>query len=385
MIPYATFSFVELIFYPVCLTLLLGGLRRDGRWWKIAVTLALTAIFASLRKTDAGREVWMLTAYGVWQYAVLRLYQSAGAPRGLTFYSALAASLSPLVATRIWPVASSHSEIGFLGLSYVTFRALDVVFCLRDKVLKEISTADLLCYLFFFPTLSAGPIDRYRRFVVDLHHQRTRAEFRRDLDGAVQHFFRGCLYKFIIAALIDHYWLARCDKGAAFSSVVSYMYGYSFFLFFDFAGYSAFAIALSYLFGVHTPENFNRPFLAQNIRDFWNRWHMTLSFWFRDHIYMRFILAARKGNWLRGRNVTATAGFFLTFGFMGLWHGLRWQYILYGLYHATLLSGFYIYSEKTKRPVSYAPGMLRRAVSIAITFHCVCFGFLIFSGRLTAS
>ena len=91
-----------------------------------------------------------------------------------------------------------------------------------------------------------------------------------DLDFAIKRTFRGFLYKFILAALINRYWLAQAT-GESFSQNVSYMYGYSLYLFFDFAGYTAFAIAFSRLFGVHTPENFDRPFLSHNIRDFWNR------------------------------------------------------------------------------------------------------------------
>lgn len=114
--------------------------------------------------------------------------------------------------------------------------------------------------------------------------------------------------------------------------------------FFDFAGYSAFAISVSYFFGIHTPENFRRPFLARNIRDFWNRWHITLSFWFRDHVYMRFLLAAGRGRWFKSMHTAAILGYFLAFGLMGAWHGLEPHYIIYGLYQATLLSAFHIFS-----------------------------------------
>src|SRR5439155_15705196 len=124
-----------------------------------------------------------------------------------------------------------------------------------------------------------------------------------DLDSAVHRVFTGFLYKFILAALVKQYWMDFVAMGAAPLDVVSYMYAYTFYLFFDFAGYSNFAIGFSYLFGIHTPENFNRPFLATNIRDFWNRWHITLSWWLRDHVYMRFLLAATKGRWFRSKNV----------------------------------------------------------------------------------
>src|SRR5947208_9234954 len=257
-------------------------------------------------------------------------------------------SLLPLLAAKLVPLVSPKSQVGFLGISYVTFRALDIVFCLRDRVIAVPETLDLLMFLFFFPTISAGPIDRYRRFLPEWRKKRNRAEFLVDLDSAVQHFFRGLLYKFILAALIEQHWLKPAARSHSFGALVSYMYAYSFYLFFDFAGYSAFAIAFSYLLGVHTPENFNRPFLARNIRDFWNRWHITLSFWFRDHVYMRFLLSATRGRCIANRRVAAIIGYFLAFGLMGLWHGIEPHFIVYGFYQATLLSGFHIFSEWSK-------------------------------------
>jgi membrane protein involved in D-alanine export len=240
-------------------------------------------------------------------------------------------------------------------------------------------------FLFFFPTISAGPIDRYRRFATDWRKTRSRAEFLADLDGAVHRFFRGLLYKFIIAALIEQRWLRPAGHRSSLIGLVSYMYAYSFYLFFDFAGYSALAISISYLFGVHTPENFNRPFLARNIRDFWNRWHITLSFWFRDHVYMRFLLAAARGKWFKNMHTAAILGYFLAFGLMGLWHGIEPHYIVYGLYQATLLSAFHIFSSWKKVHQQWREGLLWNALAVFITFNAVCFGLLIFSGRIGAA
>ena len=119
---------------------------------------------------------------------------------------------------------------------------------------------------------------------------------------------------------------------------LSYMYAYTLYLFFDFAGYSAFAVGFSYLLGIRTPENFDRPFLARDIRDFWNRWHMSLSFWFRDHIYNRFLFTALKGRWFRSPQLASSAGYLLTMGLMGLWHGTALHFLAYGLYHGVLLA-----------------------------------------------
>ena len=201
----------------------------------------------------------------------------------------------------------------------------------------------------------------------------------------MHHFFRALLYKFILAALIERHWLKLAAGSDSVGALFSYMYAYSFYLFFDFAGYSAFAIGISYLFGVHTPENFSRPFLARNIRDFWNRWHITLSFWFRDHVYMRFLLAAARGKWFSSMHTAAILGYFLAFGLMGLWHGIEPHYIIYGLYQATLLSAFHVYSSRKKDRGRLRASPLRRALAVFITFQFVAFGLLIFSGRIGAA
>jgi membrane protein involved in D-alanine export len=167
------------------------------------------------------------------------------------------------------------------------------------------------------------------------------------------------------------------------SHLASYMYAYSLHLFFDFAGYSAFAVGLSYLFGVHSPENFDRPFLSRNIRDFWTRWHISLSFWFRDHIYMRFLIAATKGKWFKGRHTASYLGLWLTFGLMGVWHGIQPHYLLYGAYHAALLCGYDAFARWNKQMKRWPDTRAWRIANIVITFHVICFGLLIFSGKLT--
>jgi membrane protein involved in D-alanine export len=389
VIPYADFTYFGLLFYAAVPTLILGVLGRAGWRWALLVTAAMFVLqyhgLLNIRPDFTVREIWIAIGFAVWQWATVLVFASAGAREGWPFYAAIAVSLLPLATAKLFPVVSPGSQFGFLGISYITFRALDVVFCLRDKVIARPGAVDFLMFLFFFPTISAGPIDRYRRFASDWRKARTRAQFLADLDGAVHRIFRGFFYKFIIAAVIKQYWLERAASGESFSALLSYMYAYSLYLFFDFAGYSAFAIALSYLFGVHTPENFRRPFLARNIRDFWNRWHITLSFWFRDHVYMRFLLAAMRGKWFASKHTAAILGYFLAFGLMGLWHGIEPHYIVYGLYQATLLSVFHIFSNWNKERRYWPNGPLSRALAVFITFHCVCFGLLIFSGRIGAA
>jgi len=388
VIPYADFTYFVLLLYVAVPTLILGLLGRAGWRWACLVTVAMLLLqyheLLLVRAHFPMREISIVLGFAAWQWVTVRVFAAAGARAGWLFYGALAANLLPLAAAKLIPLVSPGSQFGFLGISYITFRALDVVFCLRDKVIAAPRTLDLMMFLFFFPTISAGPIDRYRRFLPDWKKRRTRTEFLTDLDGAVHRFFRGLFYKFIVAALIEQHWLEPAARSGSFGALLSYMYAYSFYLFFDFAGYSAFAISVSYLFGIHTPENFRQPFLARNIRDFWNRWHITLSFWFRDHVYMRFLLAAARGKWFRSMHTAAILGYFLAFGLMGLWHGIEPHYIIYGLYQATLLSGFHIFSNWNKAQRYWRDGLLSNALAVFITFHSVCFGLLIFSGHIGA-
>jgi membrane protein involved in D-alanine export len=164
--------------------------------------------------------------------------------------------------------------------------------------------------------------------------------------------------------------------------LAAYAYAYTFYLYVDFAGYSAFAIGLGRLFGVRVPANFRHPFLAADIRDFWARWHISLSEWFRDHVYMRFVLAATRGKWLSDRHLTSYAGLLLSFGLMGGWHGLERHYLLYGLYHAGLLIGHDLFGRWNARHRVWGAGRGWRLAGIVLTFHAFCGGMLLFSGRI---
>lgn len=384
MSPYADFTYFGLLLYLLVPTVVLGLFGKANARWAFLASGAMLLVHLShplvVRPGFVVRELTIALGFLVYQGALSWAFLKWKSRR--LFPWAVILSIAPLAAAKFLPELWPGTAFGFLGISYVTFRALDVIFSIHDGVIKSLSPAQFAAYLFFFATFSSGPIDRYRRFTQDWNRRRNREEFLQDLDGAVERVFRGFLYKFILAALVKTYWLDRVGTGGGVLELWSSMYAYSFYLFFDFAGYSAFAIAVSYLCGVHTPENFNLPFLAANIRDFWNRWHMSLSFWFRDHVYMRFLLAASKGKWFKGKYTSSYLGLFLTFGLMGVWHGSQLHYILYGLYHAALLSGYDAFSRWDKHQKRWPEGPVWRWVNVLLTFHAVCFGLLLFSGRL---
>jgi membrane protein involved in D-alanine export len=389
MIPFANFAFFGIMLYAVVPTVFLGIAGRAGRRWAFFITLLyFIAQYRDRLSVTAFLSVPNLAivgGYALFQWLVAALFlrarlQSKSKSR---FYAAFLLALAPLAAAKFLPLTFPGVQFGFLGISYITFRILDILFCVQDGLIRSLPAAEFFTYLFFFPTISAGPIDRYRRFDGDWKSARSREEFLIDLDAAIERTFRGFLYKFILAALIKRFWVDHATGGSVIQ-LLSYMYGYSLYLFFDFAGYSAFAIAFSRLFGIRTPENFDRPFLAHNIRDFWNRWHITLSFWFRDHVYMRFLLTALKGKWFKNERIASYLGFFLSFGLMGLWHGTELHYLLYGGYHACLFTAHDLFVRWNKKRQWWGKGPAWRLASIFVTANLVCFGFLIFSGRLGA-
>jgi membrane protein involved in D-alanine export len=385
MVPYADFTYFGLLVYVLLPLLIAGFCGVLNKWWSLAAMGGLLVFQASgtvaIRPDFHVLELYLLLGYTAFQaalaWALLRWRNS------LTFYVTFSLSLLPLVASKFVPVLFPQTLFGFMGISYVTFRALDVLFSVQDGVIKQLSLTQYFAFLLFVPSLSSGPVDRYRRFGQDWEKRRSRDEFLDDLDVAVNRIARGFLYKFIIAALVKSYWMDPVSVGRSAGTLWAYMYAYTFYLFFDFAGYSAFAVGIGRIFGIKVPDNFDKPFLSKSIRDFWTRWHISLSFWFRDHVYMRFLLTAGKKKWFTGKHTASYLGLLLTFGLMGVWHGLAFHYILYGLYHAALLIGYDWFARWNKTHKVWGSASWQVFTDMLLTFHSIAFGLLLFSGRLT--
>jgi membrane protein involved in D-alanine export len=390
MIPYTDFLYFSIAFYILTLpSFLVGLLKKFSRAWILLATAIMLAVqYSSLSVSwmrGSIQEIWLVLGFALTQWIISFVFLGLRkrVKNKWIFYLAILFGLLPMLVVKFVPLFDPSFGLGFLGISYVTFRSLDVLISIQDGLIQSLPPQQYLAFLLFFPALSSGPIDRWRRFEQDWKHDRTRAEFFQDLDTSIHHIFTGFLYKFILAVLIKRYWLDPMTTGVQFWHIVSYMYAYSLYLFFDFAGYSAFAVGFSHLMGIHTPENFDRPFLARNIRDFWNRWHISLSWWFRDHVYSRFVFAATKGHWFKNRYVASYLGFLLSMGLMGLWHGTAWYYLLYGLYHGALLVAHDFLSRWNKQhKILPTTGLFSEFGSIFITINFVCFGLLLFSGRL---
>ncbi|MFU2030791.1 D-alanyl-lipoteichoic acid biosynthesis protein DltB [Bacillus wiedmannii] len=384
MTAYGSFYFFAIVGILLIPTIIAGLKGKMLRKYNAVLTLVMLVIIFS----DKPKQAIMLAAFIIWQYALIKGYLILRKQNNSTFMFCIAVILSilPLVLAKIAPFVPELKFVVFLGMSYVTFRAVQMVFEVRDNLIKELSFFNFWEFILFFPAISTGPIDRYRRFQKDIQKPPSAEEYQNLLYTGLNRIFQGFLYKFIIAYLIKQYFMdpAFAQQDTILSNMI-YMYSYSLYLFFDFAGYSSFVIGVSYMMGIKIPENFNKPFISRNIKDFWNRWHMTLSFWFRDFIYMRFVFFATKKKLIKNRYTISYIGAFLNFFIMGIWHITGehvYQYIIYGLYHAALFILFDIFERKNKKHKFWPNNKFTHVLAIVITFHVVCFGFLIFSGHL---
>lgn len=361
MIPYGTFTFFLIAFIVLIPVIILGFLgKRSYIYNGISTAIMIVIIFASDKHNLLGQkylsaQLFCFIIYVIWQVAlIMYYYQSRQKKNTFTkFVTIMVLSILPLAIVKIlqssWlgghQIHFHESKliefVGFLGISYVTFKSVQLIMEIRDGSIKEIKVGKLIQFISFFPTISSGPIDRYKRFVKDDKKVLSGVEYRELVVKAIHMIMLGFLYKYIIAYLIQTYAVNPLQLNLhGFTHMWLYMYAYSLYLFFDFAGYSLFAIAVSYLYGIKTPPNFKQPFKAKNIKDFWNRWHMTLSFWFRDCIYMRSLFYMSRKKLLKSQFAMSNVAFFLNFFIMGVWHGLEVYYIVYGLYHAALFIGY---------------------------------------------
>ncbi|KAA8455579.1 D-alanyl-lipoteichoic acid biosynthesis protein DltB [Weissella paramesenteroides] len=381
------FVYLIILLVPIVIAILFG---KRLKWYESLISLIfIVLMFAG----DRWQQFIALCGYMIWQLIVVFSYASyrKKADNKWIFYGAVFLDILPLTIVKLTPALTmgKNSMIGFLGISYLMFRSVGMLMETRDGVLKEFTLSQFLRFMLFMPTISSGPIDRFRRFTTDYEQLPDRAKYLNMLERAVHYLFLGFLYKFILAYVfaslllpnIKH--MALAEGGLINLPTIGVMYVYGLDLFFDFAGYSLFAIAISYIMGIETPINFNKPFLAKNLKDFWNRWHMSLSFWFRDFVFMRLVMVFMRHKVFKNRNVTSGVVYVLNMTIMGFWHGVTWYYISYGIFHGLglVINDWWLrYKRRHKDQIPH--NKFTEVFAIFITFNVVMFSFLLFSGFL---
>jgi alginate O-acetyltransferase complex protein AlgI len=257
-----------------------------------------------------------------------------------------------------------------LGISFYTFETISyIVDVYMGRTRAERNLLDYALYILFFPHLIAGPIVRPRDFLPQLRCPK-RFSWTRCYLG-IRLFLLGLFKKAILA---DH--LARVvdpvfAAPAAYSSAMTWLavLGYSLQIYCDFSGYSGMAVGLAHMLGFKLPANFNLPYLAANITEFWRRWHISLSSWLRDYLYIP-LGGNRNGTLATYRNLI------LTMLLGGLWHGANWTFVAWGLYHGVLLA-----IHRMMPKLSGRPERLFRPVAITCTFLLVCVGWVFFRAQ----
>ena len=218
-----------------------------------------------------------------------------------------------------------------IGISFYTFQILSYVIDLkRGKVALQKNYFLLLLYVSFFPQLIAGPIVRYETVEAEIHQRRETAD---DFVYGLKRFIVGLGKKVLLANQFGFMTETIYSGDAVIFGTAMYWVAalaYTLQIYFDFSGYSDMAIGLGRMFGFHFLENFNYPYISRSVTEFWRRWHISLSSWFRDYIYIPLGgNRVKRGRWI--------FNIFVVWSLTGFWHGAQWNFLLWGLYYALLL------------------------------------------------
>lgn len=376
MIPFSGLLFFYLLFLGLLPAVVLGLLGKKLHYYGIFLCAAMLVIVFW-----QNGQLAALALFFLWEMALCCLFWRLPKRTRPLLWAAVILALGPLGLIKLGEVLQPFSLFRLMGASYMSFRAVQVLLDIYDGRLQKLRPVALGYFLLFFPAVSSGPIDRYRRFLSDLDRPPDREHYRTLLAQGIWKLAGGCVSAVVVSGFIQQYWLAALPE-SGFGATLSYMYGYTFYLFFNFAGYSSMAIGTGYLLGIQMPENFNQPFLSVDMKDFWSRWHISLSTWLRDYLYSRFVMKSLKQKRFSNPRTASYLGYVLNMMAMGAWHGLQPQYLLYGVYHSALMCLNEVLDLHCKPFRSFKTHGAGQVVCVLVTFHLFSFGLLIFSGRL---
>jgi len=259
-----------------------------------------------------------------------------------------------------------------VGISFYTFQSISyIVDVYRGDVQPAKNPLDFALFVAFFPHMVAGPIMHSRDLLPQIQHQRytSRAQFREGLWLMLWGFFKKLVIADNLAPIVNQVFASEHAPSSA--AVLTAIYAFAYQIYCDFSGYTDIARGVAKIMGIELMLNFNQPYLALNPADFWRRWHISLSTWLRDYLYIP-LGGNRRGQLLTYRNLI------LTMFLGGLWHGAALNFVLWGCYHGGLLVVHRMFSKQWK----WLPwdNKLGRIVSLIVMFHATCYGWLLFRG-----
>ena len=279
------------------------------------------------------------------------------------YFNFFAESLNSLLHSEFIPLRKISLPI---GISFYTFQAISYIVDLyRGTIVVQHSWTDLALYISFFPQLIAGPIVKYKDISDSLHNRtltldKTVLGLKRFCFGMAKKVLLANTLGYAVDEILSH---PINDLSALLCWTAAVFYTLQ--IYFDFSGYSDMAIGLANVFGFTFRENFNLPYISTSIREFWRRWHISLSTWFRDYLYIP-LGGNRKGTVRTGINLLIV--FFTT----GLWHGAQWNFVAWGMFH-----GFFLILERFV-PSKKQNSRINTILSHVYTMFVVCIGWVLF-------
>ncbi len=265
-----------------------------------------------------------------------------------------------------------------IGISFYTFEAINyTVEVYRRNVSAERNPAHLLFFVLFFPHLIAGPIVRARDFLPQIRRSKRWSWARLQLGG--EYFLLGMLKKWVVADQLALYADPVFANPLAFGTAANWiaLLAFTIQVYCDISGYSDMAMGTAHLLGYKLAMNFNMPYVATSVSDYWRRDHISLSTWLRDYLFIP-LGGSRGSNWQVSRN------FLITMTLGGLWHGASWNFVLWGLLHGLYLSihrFFRTYCSTRQRLDAFLQTAIGTGLRMALTLFCVYQGFVLFRAQ----
>jgi alginate O-acetyltransferase complex protein AlgI len=266
-----------------------------------------------------------------------------------------------------------------LGISFWTFQGLSYLFDVYREEELDPSLAEFCLYMAFWPTVVSGPVCRLPKMLPQFR-QVENSSWRDDFSVGAIRIVQGLFLKFVLAYILSSGLTSGAGVAAGFDEIAparsgldvwALAIGFGFQIFFDFAGYSNMVIGAARLMGIRIPENFDRPYLSPTPAIFWTRWHMSLSFWIRDYVFLPLAALRRHPRWPYAAMVISMVVF-------GFWHGAKLTYIAWGLYHGALLVGHRMGQQLKRWDGCALPQTIGSFLSWAATFLLVSLGYIFF-------
>lgn len=389
LFPSLTFAIFFLLVFPTS-----WWLRPHDRAWRIFILTASYIFYAfwdwrfvfllvasSLVNAFLGRQIGRDAPLGRRGWLAVAVAFNLGLLGVFKYYGFFVESLNGLLSA-----LGLRGQIPFLeiilpvGISFFTFQAISYVADIYRRQIQPAPLLDFAVYQAFFPHLVAGPIVRAAEFLPQLPVPRELV--RRDASRAALLVARGLFKKVVVSsylagAIVDPVFAVPAQYSAP--EIIVAIYGYAVQIYADFSGYTDIAIGLALLLGIEFPQNFNRPYAATSLQDFWRRWHMTLSRWLRDYLYIP-LGGSRMGE------LRTYVNLMITMGLGGLWHGASMTFVAWGLYQGggLVVQRWYhlhrVLPRRLRQPAGRTdqPLALTRWAGWLVTFNFVCLGWVFF-------